>query len=98
MRRPKFTPKTAPSPWTITIQSNTPISRPTPLTIPNGIRIQLAVLPQYILQTDRQTDRQSDRRTYGLGECSVIKAVYARLIESDTAKNRPALNQVIAKI
>jgi len=27
-----------------------------PSTIPNGIRIQSAVLPQYTFQTDRQTD------------------------------------------
>jgi len=40
--------------WT---PSNTPISRPIPLTYPNGIRIQSVVLPQYIIQTDRQTDR-----------------------------------------
>ena len=34
-----------------------PISRPTPLTTPNGTRIQSAVLPQYTFQTDTQTDR-----------------------------------------
>jgi len=68
---PKFTPqihpKTAPSPLPITTPSNTPILRPTPLTTPNDIRIQLAVLPQYTLQTDRPTDRQTD----GPGKCSV---------------------------
>ena len=36
--------------------SYTPISRSTPLTTPNGIRIQSAVLPQYTFRT--QTDRQ----------------------------------------
>jgi len=38
--------------------SNTPISRPTPLTTPNSIQIQLAVLPQYALRTNRQTDQR----------------------------------------
>jgi len=60
MGRPKFTPKTAPSPSTITNPSITPIPWPTPLTTPNGIRIQSAILPQYTLRTDRPTDRQRD--------------------------------------
>ena len=54
--RRKFTPmQTAPSPSTITRppKSNTPIPSPTPLTTPNGIRIQSAILPQY-----RCADRQ----------------------------------------
>jgi len=37
--------------------SNTPIPRPTTLTIPNGIRIKSAVLPQYTFLTDTHTDR-----------------------------------------
>jgi len=41
--------------------SDTPIPLPTPLTIPNSIRIQSAVLPQYTLRTDLQTDRPIDR-------------------------------------
>jgi len=44
--------------------SNTPISQPTPLTTPNGIRIQSAVLLQYIsaqTNTHRLTDGISDR-------------------------------------
>jgi len=45
--------------------SNTPIPRPTPLTTPNGIRINSAVLPQYTFQTDRQTNRQTDGLTLG---------------------------------
>ena len=44
----------------ITTPSNTPIPWPTPLSIPNGIRINSAVLPQYTLRTDRQTDRPTD--------------------------------------
>jgi len=41
--------------------SNTPVPRPTPLTTPNGIRIQSAVLPQYTFRTDRPTDRPTDK-------------------------------------
>jgi len=41
----------------------TPIHRLTPLTITNGIQIQSAILPQYILWKDRQTDRRTDRQT-----------------------------------
>jgi len=50
-----------------------PITRLTPITNPNGIQIQLAVLPQYTLWTDRptdrptvKTDRQTDRQTHGI--------------------------------
>jgi len=66
MEHSKFTPKTAPSPSTITTPSNTPIRHPTPLTIPNGIRIHSMVLPQYTFQTDRQkqTNRWSRRMFY----------------------------------
>jgi len=74
MLRSKFTPQNTPCPSTITTPSNTPIPRPTVLTIPNGIRIQPAVLPQYTLLTDRQTkqsDRPTERPTDGPGECSV---------------------------
>jgi len=62
--RPKLTFKTVPSPSTITTLSNTPISWPTPLTIPNGIRIWSAVLLQYRLytfRTDWPTDGLDDR-------------------------------------
>jgi len=41
---------------------NTPITRPTPLTIPNGIWIHSAVLPQYTFWTDRLTDTHADRQ------------------------------------
>jgi len=41
-------------------QSNTPIPWPTPLTTPNGIQMQSAVL-QYTLWTDRLTGRLGDR-------------------------------------
>jgi len=37
---------------------STPIPQPTPLTNPNGIQIQSAVLPKNNLQKGRQTDRQ----------------------------------------
>jgi len=81
----------------ISTQSNTSIPRPTPLTTPNGIQIQSAVLPQYTLRTDRQTDRQTDTQTDrptdqptdGLGNKSVLCTnTRLRLIEySDVAKN-----------
>jgi len=35
-----------------------PVSQPTPLTIPNGIWIHSAVLPQYTFWTDRHTDQR----------------------------------------
>jgi len=34
-----------------------------PLTIPNGFRIQSAVLPQYTFPTDQHTDGLGDRST-----------------------------------
>jgi len=47
-------------PSTITTRIYTPIPRPTPLTTPNGIRIQSAVLPQYTFRLHRETDGISD--------------------------------------
>jgi len=44
-----------PIPWVTWTPSNTPIPRPIPLTIPNGILIQSAVLLQYTFQSDRHT-------------------------------------------
>jgi len=52
---PTLTLKTAPTPSTITTPSNRPIPQLTPLTTPNGIRIQ------YTFRTDRQTHTQIDR-------------------------------------
>jgi len=43
--------------------SNTPIPRPNPFTIPHGIQIQSAVLPQYTMWTNKQTDQVTDRRS-----------------------------------
>jgi len=64
--------------------SNTPVPRPTQLTIPNGIRIHSAVLPQYTFRTDRPTDRPTHRRTDGSGDRSVrLSRTLAILIESD---------------
>ena len=62
--------------------SDTPIPRPTPLTTPNGIRIHSAVLPQYILRTDRQIDRWSRRMFHNM---SHLNSLY--LIESAAANN-----------
>ena len=75
-----------PSKWPLLLQRspppcNTPIPRPTPLTTPNGIQIQSAVLPQYTLRTDRPTDMWARREV-----CT--KTVYALYIDSsDAAKN-----------
>ena len=46
-----------------TLPSNTPIPQPTPLSNPNGIQIQSAVLPQYTFQTDRHTDQYVGQAT-----------------------------------
>jgi len=54
--------------------SNTPIPQLTPLTTPNGIQIQLAVLPQYTFRTDRWSRRQAH----------TMSAPLTMLIESDT--------------
>jgi len=45
------------------LPSNTPLPRPISLTIPNGIWIQSAVIPQYTFRTDRLTDRETDGQT-----------------------------------
>jgi len=55
MGSPQFTHKTAPSIRRLPSLSNTHIPRLTVLTIPNGIWIHSAVLPQYTFQTDRHT-------------------------------------------
>jgi len=67
---PTFTPKTAPF---LRLKSNTVIPRLTPLTTPNGIRIQSAVSPQYTF-----ADRQMGTRMF-----RNISAPLAMLIESD---------------
>ena len=87
MGRPKFSPKTVPSPSTITTPSNTPIPRPTPLTIPNGSRIQSAILPQYTFRTDRETDRPTDRQM-GYRRQARNMSRLRSLDRSDAAKNR----------
>jgi len=59
--RPKFTPQ-LPLPFDV----HHPIQyRPTPLTVPNGIRIHSAILPQYSFRThtDRPTHTQTHRPT-----------------------------------
>jgi len=66
--------------------SKTPSHRPTPLTIPNGIRIQSAVLSQYTFRTDRQTDRHTDRPTDGIDDRPTpiaLTLTLTILIESD---------------
>jgi len=63
MGRPKFTPKMSLPFRRSLLPPNTPIPRPTPLTIPNGIRIQLAVLPQYTFWGHRPIDRLTHKPT-----------------------------------
>jgi len=80
---PKFTLKTTYSPSTIATSSNTPIPRPTPLTIPNGIRIQSAILPQYI-------DRWDRRQVYAISAYSHYTDIEQRTKNKKT-KNAPEL-------
>jgi len=47
------------------------LDRPTPLTTPNGIQIQSAVLLQYTFRADRQTHRHTDRPTSWTSDSSV---------------------------
>jgi len=61
--KPQIHPQTAPSHRRSPPPSNTLIPRPTPLTVPNGIRIKSAVLPQYTFWTDRPIDRLADGQT-----------------------------------
>jgi len=77
---PKCTPKSAHSFQRWPPQSNAPIPRMIPLTIPNGIRIHLAVLPQYTFWTDRhtQTDRWSRWMFYS-------NTAYTRYTDRDNA-------------
>ena len=74
MWRSTFTPKLPLSLRRYPPPSNTPIPWPTSLTIPNGIQVQSAVLPQYILQTDSHTYRPTDR--WAIGNNSVPTPVY----------------------
>jgi len=66
--------------------SNTPISPPTPFTIPNGIRIQSAVLPQYTSRTDRQTQTHTRTGRRARRQVSKISA-YARYTDRDRRAN-----------
>ena len=78
---PQIHPQNCPSPSTIITPSNKPIPRPTPITIPNGIRIQSANLPQNTLWTDWPKDRQTDRWSRRMFHN--MSAPLAMLIESD---------------
>jgi len=65
--------------------SNTPIIRLTPLTIPNGIRIHSAVLPQY---TFRQTHRCTHTQTVRWARRQVKKmSAYARCTNTERHAN-----------
>jgi len=70
---PHIYPENCPFPSTIFTPSNIGLPIPqTPLTTPNGIQVQSAVLPQYTLRTDRPSDRPTD----GIGDKSVPTAAY----------------------
>jgi len=84
--RPQFTPKCAPSLRRSQPSSNAAIPQPTPLTNPNGIRIQSAILPQYTFRADRQTDRP----TLGIGDRSVIRALTLYYIDNQRRANNIA--------
>jgi len=71
--------KTAPSLRRSPPPSNTLIPRPTPLTTPNGIGIQSAVLPQYTFWTDRQTGRQA----HGISDRSIPRAFTLSYTDSE---------------
>jgi len=58
-------PKIASTFWGTWTPSNTWMPVATPLTIPNGIRIHSAVLPQYTFRTDRPTDTHTEDRQMG---------------------------------
>jgi len=87
--KPPFPLKHLPSPV------QTPIAPPTPLTTPNGIRIQSADLPQYTFPTDRhietQTDRWDRRQVYS-------NSAYAPLIVSYSliTNTLPYINDYVA--
>jgi len=89
MERHKFTPKLPLPLRRSPLPSNTPTPRPTPLTIPNGIRIHALSRFATVHFPDRHTHRPTD----GLGECS--NTAYARYRPTDrerranNAKSRP---------
>jgi len=58
--------------------------RPTPLTIPNGIRILSAVLPQYTFQTDRHTDAHTQTK---LRQQVSKMSAYARCTDTEQSAN-----------
>jgi len=67
--------------------SNTPIPWPTPLTTPNGIWIQSAMLPQYTFWANRQTDWLTDRLTDGIGDKCVPRTLTLSYIDREWCTN-----------
>ena len=66
---------------------NTPIIRPTPLTIPNGIRIHSAVLPHYTFR-HTHTQTHAHRSIDGLSDMSVRRALtLAVLVDTERRAN-----------
>jgi len=76
-------PKTFPFLGACGPPSNTPIPRLTPLTTPNSIWIQSAILPQYTFQTDRHTDRLTD----GISNRSVRRALTLYYLDGERCTN-----------
>jgi len=96
MGRPQFHPKTSLSLRRSPPLSNTPIPRPTPLTIPTTSGSDQPFCHSTLSgQTDRQTHRQTDR--WARRQVSKISA-YAHLIESDALTVHYALYGRIIKL
>ena len=91
---PKIHPKSAPSPSMITIPSNTSVPWTTPLTIPNGIRIHSAVLPQ-VLFPDTLMDRPIDTQTDRWARWQVSRITeYARYTDSNWCAKKCSLSNI----
>jgi len=69
------------------LSSKSPIPQMIPLTTPNGIQIQSAVLPQYTLRTDWLTDWPTDKQTNTWHWQQICTKSCLHLIVSDAANN-----------
>jgi len=72
--------------------SNTPIPWPTPLIIPNGIRIHSAILPQYTFRTEGTTHTHPHPQIDRWDRWQVYSSsIYTLLIVSDVLKTEQVL-------